>query len=59
MAEEENQDVNVSGIISLVVFYLMIVGVGLWAARKAAGVDTENVLLAGMEEGVNSLLVLH
>ena len=28
---------NIPGIISIVVFYLLILGVGVWAARKKGG----------------------
>lgn len=46
--------INVSGIISIVLFYLLILGVGIWAARKKqAGNDSEEeVMLAGRSIGL-------
>ena len=29
--------INIAGIISVIIFYLLILGVGLWAARKNEG----------------------
>lgn len=45
---------NVSGVISIVLFYLLILGVGIWAARKKqAGNDSEEeVMLAGRSIGL-------
>ena len=31
--------INIAGIISVIIFYLLILGVGLWAARKNEGVE--------------------
>eukprot|EP00127_Corallochytrium_limacisporum_P006532 Clim_evm4s230 gene=Clim_evmTU4s230 len=40
--------VNVGGLVSIAVFYLIILGVGLWAARKKkADSQTEDIILAG------------
>ncbi|KAG8252645.1 hypothetical protein J6590_053177 [Homalodisca vitripennis] len=46
--------INVSGVISIVLFYLLILGVGIWAARKKqAGNDSEEeVMLAGRSIGL-------
>uniref|UniRef100_A0A1B6E374 High-affinity choline transporter 1 n=5 Tax=Clastoptera arizonana TaxID=38151 RepID=A0A1B6E374_9HEMI len=46
--------INVSGIISIVLFYLLILGVGIWAARKKqVGNDSEEeVMLAGRSIGL-------
>lgn len=52
--------VNVPGIIAILVFYLLILGVGLWAARKSKGAGTsddgttesEDVMLAGRNIGM-------
>ncbi|XP_022319213.2 high-affinity choline transporter 1-like [Crassostrea virginica] len=45
--------VNVVGIVAVIVFYLLILGVGLWAARKSRGeTDSENVMLAGRNIGI-------
>ncbi|XP_061198071.1 high-affinity choline transporter 1-like [Saccostrea echinata] len=39
--------VNVPGIIAVVIFYLLILALGLWAARKTKGeTNSENVMLA-------------
>jgi hypothetical protein len=46
--------INIAGIISIVLFYILILGVGLWAARKKqAGDDSEEeVMLAGRSIGL-------
>lgn len=46
--------VNVWGIISIVLFYVLILGVGIWAARKKeSGNDSEEeVMLAGRNIGL-------
>lgn len=45
--------VHVVGIVAVIVFYLLILGVGLWAARKSRGeTDSENVMLAGRNIGI-------
>ncbi|KAF6207661.1 hypothetical protein GE061_016108 [Apolygus lucorum] len=46
--------INVTGLISVVLFYLLILGVGIWAARKKqAGNDSEEeVMLAGRSIGL-------
>ena len=38
-------DINVSGLCSIILFYLLILGVGMWAARKKSDVEgtTEEV----------------
>jgi hypothetical protein len=46
--------INIAGIISIVLFYILILAVGLWAARKKqAGDDSEEeVMLAGRSIGL-------
>lgn len=45
--------VHVVGIVAVIVFYILILGVGLWAARKSRGeTDSENVMLAGRNIGI-------
>ena len=39
-------EINVSGLCSIIVFYLLILGVGMWAARKKSNVE-------GVSEEVN------
>ena len=36
---------NIPGIISIVVFYLLILGVGVWAARKKGGNEKNQEVL--------------
>lgn len=33
--------INIAGIVSIILFYLLILGVGMWAARKNTGGDQE------------------
>lgn len=46
--------INVAGVVSIVLFYLLILGVGIWAGRKKeAGNDSEEeVMLAGRSIGL-------
>ncbi len=48
--------VHIPGVIAIVVFYLLIVGVGIWASRKSkqtgATADSEDVMLAGRNIGL-------
>ncbi|CAH8603300.1 unnamed protein product [Heterobilharzia americana] len=49
--------IYIPGLVAIVVFYLLILFVGLWAARKgkrdgASGTDTEEVMLAGRNIGL-------
>ncbi|XP_071793524.1 high-affinity choline transporter 1-like [Asterias amurensis] len=45
--------VNWAGVAGIIVFYLLILGVGLWAARKSKGsTDPEETMLAGRNIGV-------
>ena len=37
--------VNIPGIISIVVFYLLILGVGVWAARKKGGNEKDQEVI--------------
>ncbi len=44
---------NVVGLISIIFFYILILMVGMWAARKSkASADSEDVMLAGRNIGV-------
>ena len=64
-SDQSNQDeieevvgrpINYSGIASVIVFYLLILGVGMWAAKKKVGGDDidqeEEVMLAGRNIGM-------
>ena len=31
--------INIAGVISVILFYLLILGVGMWASRKQSGVE--------------------
>jgi high affinity choline transporter 7 len=46
--------INIAGIISIVLFYILILAVGIWAARKKKdGIDSEEeVMLAGRSIGL-------
>ncbi|XP_060526404.1 high-affinity choline transporter 1 [Cylas formicarius] len=46
--------INIAGVISIILFYILILGVGIWAARKKeAGNDSEEeVMLAGRNIGL-------
>ena len=46
--------INVAGVISIILFYLLILIVGIWAGKKkAAGNDSEEeVMLAGRSIGL-------
>ena len=45
--------INIGGIIAVVFFYLLIVLVGIWAAKKGKGSETEEeVMLAGRNIGL-------
>ncbi|VDM04438.1 unnamed protein product [Schistocephalus solidus] len=51
--------VNIPGVIGIIVFYIIILAVGIWAARKSkktpttAGLtDSEDVMLAGRDIGL-------
>ena len=48
--------IHIAGLISIIVFYLLILLVGLWAGRKAkqtgADANSENVMLAGRNIGL-------
>ncbi|KAK3091589.1 hypothetical protein FSP39_020993 [Pinctada imbricata] len=45
--------VNIPGLISIIVFYLLILVIGIWASRKIKGKhDTENLMLAGRNIGL-------
>ncbi|XP_046359604.1 high-affinity choline transporter 1-like [Haliotis rufescens] len=48
--------IHIPGLIAIILFYVLILGVGLWAARKSkqtgATADSEDVMLAGRNIGV-------
>ncbi|XP_002735543.1 high-affinity choline transporter 1-like [Saccoglossus kowalevskii] len=45
--------VNVVGLVAIIIFYLLILGVGLWASRKSKGkTDCEEIMLAGRNIGL-------
>lgn len=46
--------INIAGVVSIVLFYILILGVGIWAGRKKeAGNDSEEeVMLAGRSIGL-------
>ena len=45
--------VHWGGVVAIIIFYLLILGVGLWAARKGKGSsDTEDVMVAGRNIGL-------
>lgn len=46
--------INIAGVISIILFYILILGVGIWAARKKeTGNDSEEeVMLAGRNIGL-------
>jgi len=54
ISSKANKMINIAGIISIVLFYILILAVGLWAARKKqAGDDSEEeVMLAGRSIGL-------
>ncbi|KAF2355067.1 Sodium/solute symporter [Trinorchestia longiramus] len=46
--------INIGGIVSIILFYLMILAVGIWAAKKqpVGEDDSEDVMLAGRSIGI-------
>lgn len=44
--------VNVPGLIAVIIFYVLILVIGLWAARKTKGKDNEDMMLAGRNIGM-------
>ena len=54
--EKERMSVFIGGLISIIVFYVIILGVGIWAGRKQKSTeknpDTEEVMLAGRNIGL-------
>ncbi|CAG2197318.1 CHT1 [Mytilus edulis] len=45
-------DVNVPGLIAVILFYILILGIGLWAARRKRNSNNEDLMLAGRDIGV-------
>ena len=44
---------HIGGVVAIVLFYLLILIVGCWAARKSRGApDSEDVMLAGRNIGM-------
>ncbi|KAK6169316.1 hypothetical protein SNE40_020394 [Patella caerulea] len=44
--------VNIAGLVSVILFYLLILGIGIFAARRAAKATTTDVLVAGRQMGM-------
>jgi len=46
--------IHILGVVSVIFFYLLILLVGIWAARKSKGTtaDSEDVMLAGRNIGL-------
>ena len=44
--------VNVPGLIAVIIFYVLILAIGLWAARKQKSASNEDLMLAGRSIGV-------
>ena len=42
--------INIAGVISVILFYLLILGVGMWASRKQSGVE-------GIDQEVTSISI--
>lgn len=51
-------DINIMGLCSIICFYLLILGVGMWAARKKSDVEgvSEEVSVTHVERGQQSFL---
>ncbi|CAG0880891.1 unnamed protein product [Cyprideis torosa] len=43
---------NIGGIISIIVFYILILVVGIWAGKKSKNASEEEVMLAGRNIGL-------
>ena len=43
--------INIAGVISVILFYILILGVGMWASRKQSGVE-------GVDQEVIHVLIL-
>ncbi|CAC5389089.1 SLC5A7 [Mytilus coruscus] len=41
--------VNVPGLIAVILFYILILGIGLWAARRKRNANNEDLMLAGRD----------
>ncbi len=46
------QMINVAGVLSVVVFYILILAVGMWAARKNTGGADQEVRTSGLGFGL-------
>ena len=47
--------INIGGLVAIVIFYLLILGVGIWAAKKKPDTgedDADDVMLAGRSIGI-------
>ncbi len=44
--------VNIPGLIAVIVFYILILAIGIWAARKTKKANNEDLMLAGRDIGV-------
>lgn len=43
-------EINIPGLIAIIVFYLVIIGIGIWAARRRKN-NAEETMLAGRSIG--------
>lgn len=54
--EDQEDSVNVSGLVSIIIFYLIVLAIGVWAGwkqkRSGAEADQETVMLAGRNIGL-------
>ncbi len=52
--------INIAGIVSVILFYLLILGVGMWAARKKGGGEeaTEEVSFFNVEDAMYTRCLL-
>ena len=44
--------VNVPGLIAVIIFYVLILAIGLWVARKQKAANNEDLMLAGRSIGI-------
>ena len=56
--DSDTRDLNVSGIISIIVFYLIVLAVGIWAGwrqkrmRTSGSANQEDIMIAGRNIGI-------
>ena len=53
-AESEELGINVSGLVSIIIFYLIVLLIGIWAGwkQRKESQDQETVMLAGRNIGL-------